>query len=65
MERCVKVLMVCHGNICRSPMAEFVFNDMVRKLGLEGKYHADYEIVSTVIILPDSAGGLSLSADPL
>ena len=31
-----KVLFVCHGNICRSPMAEFVLKDMVRKAGLEG-----------------------------
>ena len=30
------VLFVCHGNICRSPMAEFIFKDMVRKAGLEG-----------------------------
>lgn len=28
------VLFVCHGNICRSPMAEFVFKDMVAKAGL-------------------------------
>ena len=28
------VLFVCHGNICRSPMAEFIFKDMVRKSGL-------------------------------
>ncbi len=26
----IKILFVCHGNICRSPMAEFVFRDMVR-----------------------------------
>ena len=32
----VKILFVCHGNICRSPMAEFVMKDMVRKAGLEG-----------------------------
>ena len=25
----IKILFVCHGNICRSPMAEFVFNDLV------------------------------------
>lgn len=31
----IRVLFVCHGNICRSPMAEFVFKDMVRKKGLE------------------------------
>lgn len=30
----IKVLFVCHGNICRSPMAEFVFKDMVKKRGL-------------------------------
>ena len=34
----IKVLFVCHGNICRSPMAEFVFKDMVRKRGLEGEF---------------------------
>lgn len=28
-------MFVCHGNICRSPMAEFVFRDMVKKAGLE------------------------------
>ena len=27
------VLFICHGNICRSPMAEFVFKDMVEKMG--------------------------------
>lgn len=29
----VKILFVCHGNICRSPMAEFVMKDLVRKAG--------------------------------
>ena len=32
------ILFVCHGNICRSPMAEFVMKDLVRKAGLEWKY---------------------------
>ncbi len=27
----IKILFICHGNICRSPMAEFVFRDMVKK----------------------------------
>ena len=30
----IKILFVCHGNICRSPMAEFLFKDMVMKKGL-------------------------------
>ena len=34
----IKVLFVCLGNICRSPMAEFVFKDMVRKTGLEKEF---------------------------
>ena len=29
----VKILFVCHGNICRSPMAEFVLKDMAKKAG--------------------------------
>ena len=31
----IRVLFVCHGNICRSPMAEFVLKDLVKKAGLE------------------------------
>ena len=31
----IKILFVCHGNICRSPMAEFVMKDLVRKAGAE------------------------------
>ena len=31
----IKILFVCHGNICRSPMAEFVMKDLVQKAGLE------------------------------
>ena len=43
----IKILFVCHGNICRSPMAEFVFNDIVAKKGLAGKYHADSAATSS------------------
>ena len=32
----IKILFVCHGNICRSPMAEFVFRDLLEKRGLRG-----------------------------
>ena len=31
----IKILFVCHGNICRSPMAEFVMKDMVHRWGLD------------------------------
>ena len=34
----VKILFVCHGNICRSPMAEFVLKDMVKKAGVADKF---------------------------
>lgn len=33
----IKVLFICHGNICRSPMAEFLFRDMVQKQHLQSK----------------------------
>ena len=33
-----KIMFVCYGNICRSPMAEFVFKDMVAKHGLADKF---------------------------
>ena len=35
----IKVMFVCLGNICRSPMAEFVFKDMVKKQGLEKEFY--------------------------
>ena len=35
----IRVLFVCLGNVCRSPMAEFVFKDLVRKEGLEDKFY--------------------------
>ena len=33
-----KILFVCHGNICRSPMAEYVMKDLVKKAGLEAEF---------------------------
>lgn len=34
----IKILFICHGNICRSPMAEFLLKDIVRKKGLEDSF---------------------------
>ena len=42
-----KILFVCHGNICRSPMAEFVMKDLVKKAGLEGQFHIESAATST------------------
>ncbi|MBO5438131.1 MAG: low molecular weight phosphotyrosine protein phosphatase [Thermoguttaceae bacterium] len=39
----LKIMFVCHGNICRSPMAEFIFKDLVAKEGLS----AEFEIASS------------------
>ena len=36
-----KILFVCHGNICRSPMAEFVMKDLVEKVGLAAQFHIE------------------------
>ena len=36
-----KILFVCHGNICRSPMAEFVMKDLVEKAGLAAQFYVD------------------------
>lgn len=37
----IKVLFVCLGNICRSPMAEFVLKNMVKEQGLEGEFYIE------------------------
>ena len=33
----INIMFVCHGNICRSPMAEFVMKDMIEKVGLQNQ----------------------------
>lgn len=43
----IKVLFVCHGNICRSPMAEFILKDMVKKKGLEKDFFIASSATST------------------
>ena len=42
-----KILFVCLGNICRSPMAEFVFRDMVQKQGLGDRFSVASAATST------------------
>ncbi|MDY2600994.1 MAG: low molecular weight protein-tyrosine-phosphatase [Eubacteriales bacterium] len=49
-----KILFVCHGNICRSPMAEFVMKDLVEKAGLS---HA-FEIASAATSTEEIGNGV-------
>ena len=37
----IKILFVCHGNICRSPMAEFIMKDLVEKKKLSHLFHIE------------------------
>ena len=37
----IRVLFVCHGNICRSPMAKFLFKDLIKKKGIEDNFVVD------------------------
>lgn len=43
----IKIMFVCHGNICRSPMAEFVLKDMVEKRGQGEKFYICSSATST------------------
>ena len=42
-----KILFVCLGNICRSPMAEFVMKDLVEKAGLQNQFYIESAATST------------------
>lgn len=46
MPNIIKVMMVCHGNICRSTMAEFVLKDMVKKQHIEDRFIIDSSATS-------------------
>lgn len=43
----IKMLFVCHGNICRSPMAEFVMKDLVNKKGMADQFEIASAATST------------------
>lgn len=43
----IKILFVCHGNICRSPMAQFVLQQMVDNQGLSNQFYIDSAATST------------------
>ena len=43
----IKILFVCHGNICRSPMAEFVMKDLVEKNGVSEEFEIASAATST------------------
>ena len=42
----IKILFVCHGNICRSPMGEYILKDLVKKAGREAEFFIDSAAVS-------------------
>ena len=43
----IHILFICHGNICRSPMGEFIMKDLVKKAGLEEHFHIESAATST------------------
>ena len=43
----IRILFICHGNICRSPMAEFIMKDLVKQAGLESRFHIESAATST------------------
>ena len=43
----IKIMFVCHGNICRSPMAEFIFKDMIHKKGMSDRFLVASSATST------------------
>ena len=44
--RPTRILFICHGNICRSPMAEFILKALVKAEGLENQYYIESAAVS-------------------
>jgi len=43
----MRILFICHGNICRSPMAEFILKALVKAKGIEDQYYIESAAVSS------------------
>lgn len=51
----VRIMFVCHGNICRSPMAEFIMQDLVRQANMTSQF----VIASSATSMEEIGSGLS------
>ena len=58
-------MFICHGNICRSPMAEFVMKDLVKKAGREKDFFIDSSATSTEEIGNDTHWGTKKILDEM
>lgn len=47
MKAPLRILFICHGNICRSPMAEFILKALVKARGIEDDFHIESAAVSS------------------
>ncbi|MBQ8398051.1 MAG: low molecular weight phosphotyrosine protein phosphatase [Clostridia bacterium] len=56
----IRIMFVCHGNICRSPTAEFVLRDMVRRAGLDDRF----TIASSATSAEEIRGGIGKTVYP-
>lgn len=43
----IKIMFICHGNICRSPMAEFIMKDIIKKNGKENDFYIESSATSS------------------
>ena len=60
-----KILFVCHGNICRSPMAEFILKDLVRKAGCAAEVRIASAATSREELGSPSSGSCAATASRL
>ena len=57
-----RILFICHGNICRSPMAEFVMKDLAEKAGLSDRFEIASAATSREEIYRDSRTGKDIGS---